>query len=119
MDRANFKGKAKKLWEGAEYVGANPNSTSTVVGNATRADVSLVSDARKLVRRAAGKNANFDKMPSVKSRGVPRMLFKALELIGDDPNASSADGIWYPFTTRIGSHLEQAVAPLLSWHRKQ
>jgi hypothetical protein len=91
MDRANFKGKAKKLWEVAEYVGANPNSTSTVVGNATRADVSLVSDARKLVRRAAGKNANFDKMPSVKSRGVPRMLFKALELIGDDPNASSAD----------------------------
>jgi hypothetical protein len=83
-------GKGKKVAKIVEYLAEHSNATSNATANATGADAAMVSNTRRLVRHAAGRQAHFDQMPSVKSRGGPRRLYKGLELLGDDPQLSSA-----------------------------
>lgn len=84
-------GSGKKIAKVVEYLADSPNAPASAITKATGAADAVVSNTRKLVRRAAGKKAHFGQLPSVKSRGAPRQLYKALELLGDDPQPSPAD----------------------------
>jgi hypothetical protein len=49
-----FTGKARKVAMVIEYMAESPNAPSNAIGNATGADAAVVSNTRKLIRRAAG-----------------------------------------------------------------
>lgn len=114
---ASYKGKARKILQIAEYMAEHPNATSNAINNATGAGADLVSVGRRLIKRATGMNAHFEELPSVSSRGMPRKLFKVLELMGDDPEAAPAQiaadaGVNVGVVNSIKGFVDQAGAEM-------